>query len=134
MIVFMTLAYVVVLFALVKFKVIKLNLFWKMSPALWMLLLFVVLFIPLQWGAPSGKVNVYNNVIEIVPNVSGEVVEVPVEGLVDVKKDDLLFKIDPEPFQIALKNAQVALADARQKENGDHQCATCYCGIVPLPF
>ena len=48
MIVFLTLCYVAILAVLVKVKVIKLNTFWKISPALWMVLLLVVLFIPMQ--------------------------------------------------------------------------------------
>ena len=78
MIVFLTLIYVVVLFLAVKIGIIRMNSFWKLSPLLWMLLLFFILFVPMQWGAPSGAVRVYQVVIEIIPNVSGEVVDVPV--------------------------------------------------------
>ena len=46
MIVFLTLLYCGVLFLLVRLKVIRLNTFWKISPALWFVLLFVVLFMP----------------------------------------------------------------------------------------
>ena len=35
----------------------------------------------------------------IVPNVAGEVIEVPVEPNVPFKTGDALFKIDPKPFQ-----------------------------------
>ena len=73
MIVFLTLLYVGVLFLAVKIGLIKMNSFWKISPVLWMVLLFFVLFVPLQWGAPAGAVNNYQSVIEIIPNVSGEV-------------------------------------------------------------
>ncbi len=99
MIVFLTLCYVGLLALAIKIGVIRLTLFWKLSPALWMVLLFVVLFLPMQWGAPGGNVNVYQYVIEIIPNVSGEVVEVPVKPLVPIKKGEVLFRIDPVPFQ-----------------------------------
>ena len=46
----------------------------------------VALVFPMQWGAPSGPVNVFRFVIEIVPNVSGEVVDVPVKPLELLKK------------------------------------------------
>jgi hypothetical protein len=39
--------------------VIRLKLWWKLSPAVWMILLLVVLFIPMQWGSPGGSVKVY---------------------------------------------------------------------------
>jgi len=68
--------YLVLLFALVKLKVITLNLFWKISPAIWMLLLLVGCFIPMGWGAPSGPVLVIRPSVQIVPDVAGEVVDV----------------------------------------------------------
>ena len=76
MIVFLTLIYVALLALLVKIGLIKLNAFWKISPAIWMVGLFLVLFVPMQWGAPSGAVNNYRAVMEIIPNVTGEVVSV----------------------------------------------------------
>lgn len=99
MIVFLTLIYVAVLFLALKLGLIRLNTFWKISPAIWMVLLFFVLFIPMQWGAPAGAINQYWSVIEIIPNVSGEVSEVNVRALGKVKKDDILFKIDPTQYQ-----------------------------------
>ena len=86
MIVFLTLCYVGVLALLIKLKIIRLTLWWKISPVVWMLLLFFVLFIPMQWGAPAGAVTQYQTVIEIIPNVSGQVIDVPVEPLVLQKK------------------------------------------------
>lgn len=80
MILFLTLIYVALPAVLVKANIVRFNLFWKLSPLLWMVMLLVVLFIPMQWGAPSGAVNVYRMVVEIVPNVSGEVIEVNAQG------------------------------------------------------
>lgn len=114
MIAFLTLLYCAVLFGLVKAGVIRLTTFWKISPVLWLCLLLIVLFIPMQWGAPSGPVRSYNTVIEIVPNVSGEVIEVPVKPLVLVEEGTVLFRIDPEPFEAAVDRSRAALAEARQ--------------------
>jgi len=115
MIVFLTLCYVAVLFILVKIGVIKLNTFWKISPLLWAVLLFIVLFLPMQWGAPSGPCQLYEMVVEIVPNVSGEVIEVPVMAMQQVDAGDVLLRIDPLPFQATLDNlkAQLLLAETR---------------------
>lgn len=115
MIVFLTLLYVGLLFLLVKINIIKLNLFWKLSPVVWMLGLFLFLFVPLQWGAPAGKANVYQTIVEVVPNVSGEVVEVQAKGMQPLKRGDVLFRIDPEPFQIQVDTATIGLEDAKQK-------------------
>ena len=113
MIVFLTLCYVAVLFLLLKLNVIKLTLWWKISPAVWMLILLVVLFIPMQWGAPSGAITQYQTVTEVVPNVSGEVVEVPVKPLTYLEKGDVLFKIDPQIFQDQVNNLTASLKLAK---------------------
>jgi multidrug resistance efflux pump len=115
MIVFLTLCYVVLLAILVKVGLIKLNTFWKISPLLWMTLLLIVLFIPMQWGAPAGDVQMYQTAVEIVPNVSGEVVEVPVKPLVPLKSGDVLFKIDPVPYQAAVGQLEASLTLSRQR-------------------
>ena len=112
MIVFLTLCYVAVLAILVKFRIIPLNLWWKISPLVWMIFLLVVLFIPMQWGAPTGTVQVYQYVVEVIPEVSGKVVEVPVKPLSPLKEGDVLFRIDPRPFQnqVDSLDAQLNLA------------------------
>lgn len=114
MIVFLTLLYVGALALAVKVGLIKLNLFWKTSPLLWMVLLFVLLFLPMQWGAPSGVTNVYRYVVEVVPNVSGEVVDVPVQPLTPLEAGDVLFKIDPVPFQAKVDQLEAKLASTIQ--------------------
>jgi multidrug resistance efflux pump len=109
MIVFLTLIYVAFLFLAIKIGIIKMNSFWKISPVLWMVLLFFVLFVPMQWGAPAGAVRMYQVVIEIIPNVSGEVLDVPVKSLVPVKKGEVLFKIDPEQYQAKVNQLEAQL-------------------------
>ncbi|WP_298448573.1 HlyD family secretion protein [uncultured Marinobacter sp.] len=49
----------------------------------------------------------------IVPTVSGRVVEVKVQGGVKVKKDDVLFVIDPEPFQFKVDSIRAQLKSAK---------------------
>jgi len=114
MIAFLTLIYVAALFLAVKVGVIRLNTFWKISPAIWMVLLFFVLFVPMQWGAPAGAVNLYRAVIEIVPNVNGQVTEVNVRALENVKKGDVLFTLDPTQYRSRVDQlqAQVELSKA----------------------
>ena len=115
MIVFMTLVYVALLFLLTKTgKVPNSKTTWlTIIPYLLLLLIFFI--IPMQWGAPAGRANVLTYSVAIVPNVAGEVIEVPVQPNVPLKKDDVLFRIDPTPFQAALDglNAQLSLAEIR---------------------
>jgi multidrug efflux system membrane fusion protein len=52
--------------------------------------------------------SVWANYIEIAPEVSGRLVQLPVRDNMFVRKGDLLFVIDPRPYEYAL---QQALAD-----------------------
>ena len=51
-----------------------------------------------------------NYVIPIVPRITGQVTEVPIEPNRPIKKGDVLFKIDPVPFEAAVKAAEATLA------------------------
>src|SRR6185369_13423245 len=91
--------YLVILFILVKTKIVPFNLFWKISPVIVLLLLLVGLFIPMGWGAPQGAALVVRNSVQIVPDVAGEVLDVPVEPNKPLKAGDVLFRIDPTPYK-----------------------------------
>src|ERR1044071_7937896 len=68
--------------------------------------------------APSSHdVRVINYVVPIVPRVTGRVTEVPVEPNRPIKKGDVLFKIDPVPFEAAEKAAQATLRGAKDQLN-----------------
>ena len=56
-----------------------------------------------------GRVEAYSTV-EIKAQVSGQVIEVDFKEGQEVKKGDLLFKIDQRPFQAALSQARAALS------------------------
>jgi RND family efflux transporter MFP subunit len=107
--------YLVILFILVKTKIVSFNLFWKCSPLIVLLLLMFGLFIPMGWGAPQGAALVVRNSVQIVPNVAGEVTEVPVEPNKPLKAGDVLFKIDPVPYQAQVDSigAQVKFEELR---------------------
>ena len=51
--------------------------------------------------------------VTVYADVSGRIVEVDVKENQSVAAGDLLFRIDPEPFRIALDQADAALASAR---------------------
>ena len=52
--------------------------------------------------------------VPIVPDVSGTVISVEAEPNVPLKKGDVLFRIDPVPYQLAVERVQAQVADARQ--------------------
>ncbi|WP_434623598.1 HlyD family secretion protein [Azospirillum sp. B2RO_4] len=53
--------------------------------------------------------------VTISPDVSGRIVEVAVRENQPVHRGDLLFRIDDEPYRLALQQADAALASARLK-------------------
>jgi len=91
--------YLVILFGLVRLHIVPFNLFWKCSPAIVLVLLMFGLFIPMGWGAPEGPVLVIRNSVPMVADVAGEVIDVPVVANTPLKAGDVLFKIDPVPYQ-----------------------------------
>ena len=107
--------YLVLLFLLVHFGIVRFNLFWKLSPFIVMLAVLFGLLVPMGWGAPQGAALVVRNSVAIVPDVAGEVIEVPVAANVPLKAGDVLFRIDPTPFDAQVKaiEAQSKLADQR---------------------
>jgi len=118
MIAFLTLCYVGVLAVLVWRQILPNKAITWLSTLVWMLLLFIVLFIPMQWGAPAGPARLVTYGVQIIPNVAGEVIEVPVKPNVPVKKGDVLFKIDPTTYQATVKatRAQLELAKLRLEQ------------------
>ncbi len=118
MIVFLTVIYIVLLQVAFKLKWIKPTTLWKASPVIWILILSIGLFIPMQFWAPGGKVLVLQNAVPIVPNVAGQVIEISVKANEPINKGDVLFKLDPTLYQAGVNQiqAQLELANARLRE------------------
>jgi multidrug resistance efflux pump len=95
-------SYIALLALFVWLRFIPFNLFWKLSPVIVLLALLIGLFVPMGWGAPSGPAVVVRNSVEIIPGVSGSVIEVPIEPNRPIKAGEILFKIDPVAYQAAL--------------------------------
>ena len=75
-----------------------------------------LLILLLNIYAPESKdVRVLNFVVPVVPRVTGRVIEVPVEPNTPVKKGDVLFKLDPVPFQLEVKAAAANLGALQAK-------------------
>ena len=58
----------------------------------------------------------FQYVIPIVPNVAGQVVEVPVQGTQVVNKDDVLFRIDPTPYQFSVDQLKASIEQAEAQK------------------
>lgn len=64
---------------------------------------------------PSGSFVVISRVVEVTPNVSGEVSEIAVKPNVPVKAGTTLFRIDPAPFRFKVNQLEASLAGAKQQ-------------------
>jgi multidrug resistance efflux pump len=73
---------------------------------------FLALF---NYLTPSGRVTVTGRVVEVTPNVTGQIIAIPVKPNVPVKANDVLFQIDPAPFQYKVSQLQASLAAAKQQ-------------------
>ncbi|MES2137714.1 MAG: HlyD family secretion protein [Pseudomonadota bacterium] len=70
------------------------------------------------WLTSGGSVStddaqVKQDIVSVSPQVNGQIVEVLVRNGAKVKRGDLLFRIDPQPYRVALENAEAQLATAR---------------------
>jgi membrane fusion protein, multidrug efflux system len=79
---------------------------------------FVLLFVTLHQTNSQPRTddaNVRANYIQIVAEVDGRVVDLPVKDNQLVRKGDLLFAIDPRPYQYALRQALADQDNLEQK-------------------
>jgi multidrug resistance efflux pump len=73
------------------------------------------LLLVMNYNHPFTKnARIYFSVTPILPGVRGRVVEVPVQANAPLKEGDVLFKIDPAPFQYIVDQKKAALAEAEQ--------------------
>lgn len=77
--------------------------------------ILVVLFVYLHGGRYESTDNAYfqSGLGAVTANVSGPVISIAVHENQRVRRGDVLFHIDPAPFQTAVDEAEAALADAR---------------------
>jgi multidrug resistance efflux pump len=102
-----------------KFKLLPWNITSQVIVITFPIVALTVLFLCLNVFAPaSSDVRTINYVVQVVPRVTGRVIEVPVEPNRPVKKGDVLFKIDPTPFQLEVNRiaAQLDFSRTRLKQ------------------
>jgi multidrug resistance efflux pump len=87
----------------------------------WTLVIFVVGVLLFGWTLIADRLTPYTAdasvrtyVARIVPEVSGKIIEVAVHDNQIVHTGDLLYRIDPNPFRIAVERAEARLAAAGQ--------------------
>jgi membrane fusion protein (multidrug efflux system) len=80
--------------------------------------LLVIVLAAAWWATSGGSVSTDNAYVQqdkvgVASDVAGRIVEVAVKENQPVKAGDVLFRIDPEPFRIALDQANAAIASAQ---------------------
>lgn len=88
------------------------------------LAVFLALF---NYLTPSGSITIASRVVEVMPNVSGQIISVPVKANVPIKTGDILFRIDPIPFENKARQLEASLAQAKDQAKqlvSNHEQAT----------
>ena len=70
------------------------------------------------WLTSGGSVStddaqIKQDIVSVSPQVNGQIVQVLVRNGARVKKGDLLFRIDAQPYRVALEQAEAQLANAK---------------------
>lgn len=90
-----------------------------MRPTLLLIVPLLLLGLGAYWWFTGGKTESTDNaqvktdIVSVSAQVTGPVIEVDVKNGDHVKAGDVLFKIDPAPFQVALEQAEGQLAAAK---------------------
>ncbi len=102
----------------IKFKWLPWNTKTQVTVAVIPIVGLTALILTLNVVAPSSAdVRVYRYTVPIVSQVRGRVIEVPIEeGNVPVKKGDVLFRIDPTPYELQVNTLKAQLENASAQE------------------
>src|SRR5882762_9603110 len=74
-----------------------------------------LLLLIMNYNHPFTKnARIYFAVTPVLPTVRGRVIEVPVKENAPLKDGDVLFRIDPKPYEYVVEQKKAALAEAEQ--------------------
>lgn len=105
----------------IKFKWLPWNTTSQVTVVVIPIVAMAALILTLNVVAPSSSdVRVIKYVVQVIPQVRGRVIEVPVEPNRLVKKGELLFRIDPTPYQndVNVAKAKLAADEAKLAQAG----------------
>jgi len=106
----------------IKLKLLPWTTPWKVGVAIFPIVAIAILLLLLNIVAPTtSDVRVVNYVVPIVSQVRGRVTEVPVQNNRPVKTGDVLFKIDPTPYQNEVHSLEAKLASDEARVHADRQ-------------
>ena len=94
----------------IKFKLLPWTTPWKVGVVILPVVALAATMLLLNIFAPTTTdVRVVKYIVPIVAQVKGRVIEVPVENNRPVKKGDVLFRIDPTPYEIEVRSLEARL-------------------------
>ena len=109
------LTYTAICYAIFKILKIPVNKWTVPTAALGGIVLVSSLVLLMSYNHPfTNEGRIYFTSAPVIPSVRGPVIEVPVTSNVPLKKGDVLFRIDPRPYQFAVDEKRAALAEAEQ--------------------
>jgi multidrug resistance efflux pump len=106
----------------IKLKLLPWTTPWKVAVAIFPVVAIAALLLLLNVFAPTtSDVRVVKYVVPVVSQVRGRVIEVPVENNRPVKKGDVLFRIDPTPYENEVHSLEAKLVSDEAKVGADRQ-------------
>src|ERR1700741_3828380 len=104
----------------IKLKLLPWTTPWKVAVVIFPIVAIAIMLLMLNIFAPTtSDVRVVKYVVPIVSQGRGRVIEVPVDNNRPVKKGDVLFKIDPTPYQNEVSSLEARLASDEAKVASD---------------
>jgi multidrug resistance efflux pump len=104
----------------IKLKLLPWTTPWKVGVAIFPIVAIAAMLLLLNIFAPTtSDVRVVKYIVPIVSQVRGRVIEVPVENNRPVKKGDVLFRIDPTPYQNEVHSLEARLVSEEAKVLAD---------------
>ncbi len=104
----------------IKLKLLPWTTPWKVGVAIFPVVAIAIMLLLLNIFAPTtSDVRVIKYVVPIVSQVRGRVIEVLVENNRPVKKGDVLFRIDPTPYQNEVHSLEARLASEEARVGAD---------------
>ena len=97
----------------IKFKWLPWNIYSQVAVVVIAIAGLTAMILTLNVVAPSSSdVRVINYAVEVVPRVTGRVIEVPIEGNRLIKKGTPILKLDPEPFKLKVNELEASLVSS----------------------
>jgi len=111
----LTLIYTAICVAVFKIFRIPVNKWTLPTAALGGIFMIGAILLVMNYNHPYTKsARIYFATTPIMPTVKGRVIEVPVEANTSLKEGDVLFRLDPRPYQYVVDQKKALLAEAEQ--------------------